>query len=128
MEDLLERRSDRSEMPIRVANRSDSKLPGIDRRFESSVIPANAGIHRECWWIPAFARMTNQVLQPLLKFEVPNGFEPLFKVLQTFALPLGYRAEVTGLFAPYRVRPVEVNSVPAFETTCRTSCEGLSRS
>ena len=41
--------------------------------------------------------------------EAATGFEPVIKVLQTLALPLGYRARLKALYSRYRATCLGVN-------------------
>jgi hypothetical protein len=46
--------------------------------------------------------------------EAPPGFEPGMKVLQTFALPLGYSAEKNGAEDEIRTRDVHLGKVTLY--------------
>ena len=62
----------------------------------SSVL-ANCKIIAAARQISLHARKKSTLLSVLLNLEVAPGFEPGIKVLQTYALPLGYATKLAGV-------------------------------
>src|ERR1035437_6684781 len=68
-----------------------------------STTPEAESLHVYCTWVSA---MVCKLL--IIKWRRGSGSNRRIKVLQTFALPLGYRAVRVGLLAKYRALPRQV--------------------